>query len=58
MEKKTEGFIHDCVRAACFDAIPLEKADKYIGKLVKKYVPSAKSLPQGHQIREIFTRSI
>jgi DNA-binding ferritin-like protein (Dps family) len=52
MEKKTEGFIHDFVRAACFGAIPREKADKYIAILMKKYVPSAKSLPQRHQIRD------
>jgi hypothetical protein len=51
-EKTAEGFIHDFVRAACFDAIPLLKADTYLGKLMKKYVPSAKSLPQAHQIRD------
>lgn len=50
-EKNAEGFIHDFVRAACFDAIPLMKADTYLGKLMKKYVSSAKALPQAKHIR-------
>jgi hypothetical protein len=42
------------VRAACFDAIPIDKADSYLGKLIKKYVPSAKSLPTANSLREKF----
>jgi len=53
-EKQREGFIHDFVRAVCFDAIPIEKADGYLGKLIKKYVPSANSLPTANNLREKF----
>jgi hypothetical protein len=51
-QQKVESFNHDLTRALCYSAIPLYKIESDFGKLMRKYVPEAKSMPQYRQFRE------
>ena len=42
-EKQKEGIIHDFVRASCYGAISLQKAESNLGKFIRKYIPAAKN---------------
>ena len=42
-DKQKEGIIHDFVRASCYGAISLQKADSNLGKFIGKYIPAAKN---------------
>ena len=51
-DKQKEGIIHDFVRASCYGAISLQKADSNLGKFIRKYIPAAKNSPTAVYLKD------
>jgi hypothetical protein len=49
-DELVNSVVHGYVRAQCYDCIPLYKANPFNGKFIKKYIPSAITLPKSDQL--------
>jgi hypothetical protein len=49
-QEESETAVHDFVRALTYSGVALFKADTYLGKFGRKWVPSMRNLPQHKQL--------
>ena len=57
-QAEAESVVHDFTRAIIYSGLPLHQADTYIGKVLRKYCPAARTMPGARQMREKYLPEI